>query len=153
MTLRSLWQLLGRRRCRILLACLLMVTAGELRADAAHAAGLKPDVRILIDISGSMRTSDPDNLRAPALDLIVRLLPEGAKAGVWIFGQEVQLLVEHRVVDDAWRREAAQAVAAINNSGQRTNIPAALAAATYDMERMDPGYRTSIVLLDRKSVV
>lgn len=73
-------------------------------ADAALGDGLKPDVRLLIDISGSMKDSDPDNLRAPALDLIVRLLPEGSKAGVWSFGHEVQLLVEHRVIDDAWRQ-------------------------------------------------
>jgi len=116
-------------------------------ADAGLSQGLKPDVRLLIDISGSMKHSDPDNLRAPALDLIVRLLPDGARAGVWIFGEEVELLVPHRVVDEQWRLQAQQAVSAIDNSGQRTNIPAALAAATYDLDRMNPAYRTSIVLL------
>lgn len=116
-------------------------------ADAALGDGLKPDVRLLIDISGSMKDSDPENLRAPALDLIVRLLPEGAKAGVWSFGQEVQLLVEHRVVDEAWREAAMKAVAEIDNSGQLTNIPAALDAAMYDFDRLDPAYRTSIILL------
>lgn len=108
---------------------------------------MKPDLRLLIDISGSMKDSDPDNLRGPALELIVRLLPEGARAGVWIFGEEVEVLVPHRVIDAAWREEARQAVAQIDNSGQRTNIPAALAAATYDRGSMDPSYRTSIVLL------
>jgi len=116
-------------------------------ADGSSASGLKPDVRLLIDISGSMRESDPDNLRAPALDLIVRLLPEGSRAGVWIFGEEVELLVPHRVIDAEWRRAAQEAVVAIDNSGLRTNIPAALAAATYDLQRMDPAYRSSIVLL------
>ncbi|MEH6570501.1 MAG: vWA domain-containing protein, partial [Halioglobus sp.] len=116
-------------------------------ADAALGDGLKPDVRLLIDISGSMKDSDPENLRAPALDLIVRLLPEGSKAGVWSFGHEVQLLVEHRVIDDAWREAAVRAVAEIDNSGQLTNIPAALNAAIYDFDRLDPSYRTSIILL------
>ncbi len=125
------------------LACLSAVTL----ADAALGGGLKPDVRLIIDISGSMKQSDPKNLRAPALDLIIRLLPEGARAGVWIFGQEVELLVPHGAVDEQWRRTAQQAVANIDNSGLRTNIPAALAAATYDLQSMDPGYRTSIILL------
>ncbi len=116
-------------------------------ADAGAASGPKPDVRLLIDISGSMKESDPENLRGPALDMIVRLLPEGARAGVWIFGEEVEMLVPHRVIDDAWRKQAQAAVSAIDNSGRRTNIPAALAAASYDLERMDPGYRTSIILL------
>jgi hypothetical protein len=128
----------------ILLLSLLPVS--ELRADPALTK-LKPDVRLLIDISGSMKTSDPENLRVPAVELIVRLLPNGARAGIWLFGEDVQILVEHRVVDDSWREQALQAVADIDSSGLRTNIPAALEAATYDLEQMNPGYRTSIVLL------
>ena len=38
-----------------------------------------PDVRLLIDVSGSMRESDPNNLRQPALDLMLRLLPENSR--------------------------------------------------------------------------
>ncbi|MEZ5554763.1 VWA domain-containing protein [Haliea sp.] len=109
--------------------------------------GPQPDLRLLIDISGSMKESDPDNLRGPALELIVRLLPDGARAGVWIFGEDVQQIVPHQVVDARWRERALEAVARIDNSGQRTNIPAALAAATYDIGSMDPTYRTSVVLL------
>ena len=140
------------QRCLKLLAwVLLSIGLGLLplsvAADTGHGSGLKPDLRLLIDISGSMKQSDPDNLRAPALELMVRLLPEGAKAGVWIFGEEVQELVPHRIVDAAWKAQALEAMSRIDNSGQRTNIPAALAAATYDFKRMDPGYRTSIVLL------
>jgi hypothetical protein len=116
-------------------------------ADTGLGDGLKPDVRLLIDISGSMKTSDPENLRAPAVELIVRLLPEGSKAGVWVFGESVEVLVPHRVIDDSWREEAQQAVAQIDNSGQLTNIPAALEAALYDIDRLDSGYRTSIILL------
>ncbi|WP_170287365.1 vWA domain-containing protein [Halioglobus maricola] len=110
-------------------------------------AGLKPDLRLLIDISGSMKTSDPDNLRAPAMEMLVRLLPDGARAGVWLFGEDVKILVPHGEVNAQWRAQARDVIGLIDNSGQRTNIPAALAAATYDFERMDPGYRTSIVLL------
>lgn len=111
------------------------------------ARALKPDLRLLIDISGSMKQSDPENLRAPALELIVRLLPDGARAGVWTFGEAVEVLVPHGEVDSSWREQARAAVAAIDNSGQLTNIPAALAAATYDIGSMDPSYRSSIVLL------
>ena len=130
-----------------LVALLLAVlTAGAAHADTGG-AGLKPDLRLLIDISGSMKTSDPDNLRAPALDMIVRLLPDGARAGVWSFGEDVAVLVPHGLVDSEWRSQAQAAMARIDNSGQRTNIPAAINAATYDLKRLDPGYRTSIVLL------
>ena len=115
--------------------------------SVAAGDSMQPDVRLLIDISGSMKDSDPENLRGPALELIVRMLPDGARAGVWLFAEEAEVLVEHRVVDEAWRKEALAAVAEIDNSGQLTNIPAAISAATYDLDRMNPGYRTSLVLL------
>ncbi len=67
---------------------LLAVVPPAALADPGNVA-LKPDLRLLIDVSGSMKESDPDNLRAPALELIVRLLPEGARAGVWTFGESV----------------------------------------------------------------
>jgi hypothetical protein len=128
-------------------ALLLVCLPQSVMADAGAGPRLKPDVRLLIDNSGSMKASDPDNLRAPALDLIVRLLPEGSRAGVWIFDQEVKPLVPHQVIDDSWREAARRAVDSIDNSGQRTNIPAALAAATYDLDHLDPAFRTSIILL------
>jgi len=134
-------------RCFIFVAPLLWLLSAVAAADVSDGPGLKPDLRLLIDISGSMKQSDPENLRAPALDLIVRLLPEGSRAGVWIFGENVELLVEHRVIDDAWRAAAQRAVADIDNSGLRTNIPGALKAVTYDIGGMDGSYRTSIVLL------
>ncbi|MEM1111110.1 MAG: vWA domain-containing protein [Pseudomonadota bacterium] len=127
--------------------CLYLMTAPALLQAQQGQGGLQPDVRLLIDISGSMKDSDPENLRGPALELIVRLLPNGARAGVWLFAEEAVELVQHRVVDDAWREEALADVAFIDNSGQLTNIPAALKAATYDIDRLNPGYRTSIILL------
>lgn len=128
-----------------LLLLLVLLPASRLQAQAP--LGPQPDLRLLIDISGSMKQSDPDNLRGPALELIVRLLPEGARAGVWIFGEEVEQIVPHAAVNAAWRAQALEAVAKIDNSGQRTNIPAALAAATYDIGSLSSAYRTSIVLL------
>lgn len=131
-------------RCLALSLCLLLPLAGA--ADTGG-AGLKPDVRLLIDVSGSMKTSDPDNLRAPAVEMLVRMLPQGARAGIWLFGDDVRVLVPHGEVDEEWRSRARLSMARIDNSGQRTNIPAALEAATYDFDRLDPGYRVSIVLL------
>ena len=36
-------------------------------------------MRILVDISGSMKQSDPQNLRIPAVNLLLELLPNGSK--------------------------------------------------------------------------
>jgi hypothetical protein len=106
-----------------------------------------PDVRMLIDVSGSMRQSDPQNLREPALDLMVQLLPDGARAGVWTFGQWVNMSVAHGEVNEQWRQQAQLAVNEISNFGLLTNIPDALELATFDIERLGHQYRTSIILL------
>ncbi len=113
----------------------------------AQAEDQLPDVRLLIDVSGSMRESDPHNLRKPALALMVQLLPEGSKAGVWTFGQWVNMVVPHAEVNEQWREEAAAAVAQISNHGLLTNIPDVLELATFDINRLQHQYRTSVILL------
>lgn len=106
-----------------------------------------PDVRVLIDISGSMKQNDPQNLRKPALELLVQLFPAGTKAGVWSFGQWVNMLVNHQVVDESWRQAAMPQAAKINSVALHTNIPAALEKATDDLAQLDPAYKTSLILL------
>ena len=112
-----------------------------------HAQEPLPDVRLLIDVSGSMRESDPQNLREPALELMVQLLPEGSRAGVWTFGQWINMVVPHADVDEQWREKAIAAVSEISNHGLLTNIPDAIELSTFDVERLGHAYRTSVILL------
>lgn len=105
------------------------------------------DVRVVIDISGSMKKTDPTNLRQPAVDLIVRLLPDQSKAGLWTFGQSVNMLVPHRVVDARWRAEGAQKADAINSVALFTNIGNALEVATAGSAAAATDYRRHLILL------
>lgn len=105
------------------------------------------DIRILIDVSGSMKKNDPNNLRAPALRLIVGLLPHDAKAGTWTFGQYVNMLVPFRDVNDAWKSEAELKSKKIHSYGLFTNIEQALTKATANQKGVDPRYRRSVILL------
>lgn len=109
--------------------------------------GLPPDVRILIDISGSMKQNDPQNLRRPALELLVKLFPDNAKAGVWTFAQWVNRLVPDKPVDDKWRRNALSKVDQISSVGLQTNIPLAFEKAMYDLNYRDKSYQTHVILL------
>jgi hypothetical protein len=131
-----------RQLLLLLCASMMLTGAGQVQAEDQL-----PDVRLLIDVSGSMRLSDPLNLRKPALELMVQLLPEGSKAGVWTFGQRINMVVPHGEVNEQWRAEAADAVAAISNHGLLTNIPDALELATFDITRLQHQYRTSVILL------
>lgn len=107
----------------------------------------KPDVRLVIDVSGSMKRNDPNNLRQPAVELLVRMVPDGAKAGVWTFGQSVNMLIPHRTVNAEWRAVAARKAGDINSVGLFTNIGGALETAAYDLQKRDPSYLTSVILL------
>ena len=105
------------------------------------------DVRIIVDISGSMKDTDPENLRQPAVRLLARLLPEGASAGVWTFGQYVNMLVPHREVTNAWREIAIQRSAQINSVALRTNLGAAIETASDDYFTDGDLSRTHFILL------
>ena len=105
------------------------------------------DVRVLIDISGSMKRTDPQNLRRPALRLFTSLLPKGAEAGVWTFGQWTNMLAKHGPVDTAWKDTARKAADEISSHGLRTNIEDVLRRATWDWKRPDENHRRSLILL------
>ncbi|WP_119395549.1 VWA domain-containing protein [Salinibius halmophilus] len=105
------------------------------------------DIRILIDISGSMAENDPQNLRRPALELLIESIPTGAKAGVWTFGQYVNMLVKHETVDRAWRRQARAELDEIVSIAQRTNIGGALETSAYDLNPVAPSEPVTYLLL------
>ncbi|MFN2359628.1 MAG: VWA domain-containing protein [Marinobacter sp.] len=88
------------------------------------------DIRIIVDISGSMKANDPDNLRQPAVRLLARMLPDSASAGVWTFGQYVNMLVPHAEVTDDWRQQAIDRSGQINSVALRTNLGEALSVAS-----------------------
>ena len=112
----------------------------------SHAEAV-PDVRVLIDISGSMKQNDPKNLRAPALRMLVGLLPDGTRSGVWTFGQYVNMQVPLGKVDKAWKDKAMAEAGKISSRGLYTNIEAAVMKATPDWTRPDPAYRRHLILL------
>lgn len=107
----------------------------------------KSDVRIIVDISGSMKDTDPENLRQPAVRLLARLLPEGSTAGVWTFGQYVNMLVPHQEVTDAWREMAIQRSSEINSVALRTNLGAAIETASDDYVTDGDLSQTHFILL------
>jgi hypothetical protein len=80
------------------------------------------DMRLLIDISGSMKQNDPQNLRIPAVNLLLQMAPTEATVGVWTFGHDVSALVPYQAVSERWKRDALVKAKRINSSGLYTNI-------------------------------
>jgi len=137
----------GRIGHFLLTAATLLGLAGGLALTAASAVEPVDDVRILIDISGSMKHNDPHNLRAPALRLLTGLLPRGSRAGVWTYGRYVNMLVPLGAVDPAWQETARRAADQINSLGLFTNIEGAMAEASRDWTTPAPDNRRSLIML------
>ena len=130
-----------RRPWAALLLCLALCLAGG-------PAAATPDMRIVIDISGSMKETDPRNLRVPALRLLIGLLPADSRAGVWTFGRYVNMLVPYGQVDAAWRDEALRRSAGVSSVAFHTDIEAALRTATWNWQApAADGSRRHLVLL------
>lgn len=105
------------------------------------------DVRLVIDVSGSMKKNDPQNLRRPALDMLVQLLPKGSKAGIWTFGQYVNMIVPHELVTSRWGNKAVGASSKVKSIAQFTNIGEALEKAAYDAQQDSGSFQRHVILL------
>jgi uncharacterized protein (TIGR03503 family) len=109
------------------------------------------DIRVLIDVSGSMKQNDPRNLRRPALDLLVQLFPTDSRAGVWTFGKYVNMLIPHDTVSTRWRDQSSNKSRLINSVALHTNIGLALEKAIYDGGQKKysdtKNFNTSVILL------
>ncbi|WP_108125457.1 VWA domain-containing protein [Saccharospirillum mangrovi] len=128
-----------------LLSTLLVCACASLAAE--ETAPAPTDVRVLIDISGSMVQTDPQNQRTPAINMLIDSLADGSEAGIWTFGRYVNLLVEHDTVNDAWRAQARAAVASLEPVAQRTNLGAVLDQASYDFGYSNYQAPTDVVLI------
>lgn len=105
------------------------------------------DVRVLIDVSGSMKKNDPRNLRSPAVKMLVGLMPENTKSGIWTFGRYVNMQVKLDNVDGKWKQQAMREAAKIHSRGLFTNIEEAVKRSTTDWTKPDPRYERHLILL------
>ncbi|MFC1748479.1 VWA domain-containing protein [Pseudomonadota bacterium] len=135
------------RLVSILIVWWLMLPNVFAQTDIATTDSKLSDVRVLIDISGSMKKNDPNNLRIPALKLITQLMPNGTRSGVWTFGQYVNMLVERGEVDEAWKKKAYDVANKVNSKGKFTNIEGVLKDATWDWIKPDESQNRSIIFL------
>ena len=113
----------------------------------SFAAAVKTDLRIVVDVSGSMKKNDPDNLRRPALRLLAGLTPDGSRAGLWTFGQYVNMAIKPGPVNPAWRETMQRESEKIHSLGLFTNIEDALRNASYDWNKPDATYQRHLLLL------
>lgn len=138
--------------CRWLIVLILLlptIVFTTAQAATAKQNTVKPklDMRVLVDVSGSMKESDPDNLRRSALRMLSGLLPDGSRAGVWTFGRYVNMQVPHGTVDKKWRKKVQTESEKIYSYGLYTNIEGVLVKSTWDWKQADKRYKRRMILL------
>lgn len=104
------------------------------------------DVRLIVDVSGSMKHNDPNQLSASGLELMVTLLPSGVRSGLWTFGSEVANPLPASLVDNQWRRRALAQKPALTDYQQYTDIEQAIEETA--MASPASGTRHLILLTD-----
>ncbi|MFP4262968.1 MAG: VWA domain-containing protein [Halomonas sp.] len=129
----------GRRRGRVAGAgaarrlvgwlAALWIGYGLLPVASAQPVDEAPEVRVIIDVSGSMRENDPERLSASALELLASLLPEDTLAGVWTFGETVENPLPRSEVDAEWRAAARELRPRLAGVQPYTDIESAVRAA------------------------
>lgn len=105
------------------LALLPLWGASVARADTP------PELHVLIDVSGSMKHTDPKNLRQPALRLLGDLLPPSATVGVWFFGDKTTELMPPSIATAANKAKLRAIANRIRSNEPFTDIPNALSKA------------------------
>lgn len=101
------------------------------------------DVRMVIDVSGSMRHNDPEQLAASAVDLLVALLPNGIYGGIWTFGEHVDNPLPVAPIDAEWREQALALRSALVDYQLFTDIE----AAVREVARGDGNRSRHLILL------
>ena len=91
-----------------------------------------PDVRVLIDVSGSMKENDPNNLRVPAIELLLSFNAPGQPRRALVFAQGVNPVVKLSSVDNGWKQNAIRLSKTIHSQGLLTDIGAALEKAAAE---------------------
>lgn len=130
-------------RTRAFAFCLTLVCVCLCLPVTAGAA----QMRVLVDVSGSMKRNDPNNLRTEAAGLVVELLPTSANAGVWSFAEAPEVLVPPGPASEDWKRKARAQLPRIHSRGQYTDIEAILAAAVADWLEAPAEDDRSVLLL------
>lgn len=112
----------------VMLAALLSTVSPIISAKPSLQIGDKQanEIQVLIDVSGSMKQNDPQNLRVAATQLLINLLPDNANVSLWLFAEKTILLSHTDAVNNDWRQEALKASKQIHSHGIYTHIEDAI---------------------------
>jgi hypothetical protein len=111
----------------------------------AAEVGSSIDLRVVVDMSEAMQIRDPDNLRSEGIEFLIRSLPDQAHAGVWSYARHTQKVAQFGPANALWKQIASIHVDSLKASGDQADLPGALRAASWDIDKKTKG--TSHIVL------
>lgn len=105
------------------------------------------DYVFLMDNSGSMGSSDPDNLRISQIDALIDELDSTKRIGYYAFGSDVDKAFDLQQVSDSAKKSMHEAIYKTQSDGG-TNIENALVISFNDIKsKLDPNRTTALILI------
>ena len=139
----------GRRSTTIVAVAVAMVVAAITSAAQEENAGIK--MVLMVDNSGSMRVNDQESLLNDAIAQLLARLSPADEVGLIVFDRDARLVRPLRPAGDlSMRPDLLASLAAIDYSGQLTNIPEGVERGLYELKRTGSTdeRRTLVVLTD-----
>lgn len=132
---------------RLVSICFLYLLVFPVVSAVDNQQPIGQEINILIDVSGSMKQNDANNLRIPAVKLLINLLPNGTKAGIWLFAEKTSVLVDVQKVDEQWKKKALAKIKKIHSRGLFTNIEDAIQSSSQQWFVSKSQQNRSLILL------
>lgn len=104
-----------------------------------------PEIHLLVDTSGSMKKTDPKNLRVKVINMFIYLIKNKALMQIQTFATDTKLMIPSKLVDDKLQAEYKLKSYKITSDGQWTDIETALNEANKSWGQ---GKRAIILLTD-----
>lgn len=104
-----------------------------------------PEIHLLVDISGSMKKTDPQNLRVKAINMFIYLIKQKALMQIQTFATTPQLMMSLKPANQAFQNEYLQKKNQITSNGQWTDIDKAINQANQGWKL---GQKNIILLTD-----
>ena len=90
-----------------------------------------PEIHLLVDVSGSMKKTDPQNLRIKAINMFIYLIKQKALMQIQTFATDTQLMIPLKPVTTSFQNEYRQKSYKISSNGQWTDIDGAINNANH----------------------
>lgn len=137
--MKKCWDLI----CSLLHIALLITTFGSAHAVATDL----PEIHLLVDVSASMKRTDPQNLRINSVKMFNYLANQKAKMSLGVFSTDYKEIIPLQLVSPEYQNLFAKNSNEIRSDGHWTNLVSALNAANQNWGN---GKKIIILLTDGK---